>query len=148
VHALVNALIYGAAGALFIGAFRPVLGAPSWALLALFSLMVFALPWTWGTTLDGFNVQYYFLELFSSAALIAIIGARAFAPRWWLAVAAGRLSVARRRRDYSDRRFQRLCCAMAAGSRRGVREWAAVIADGAVAALLVGDIPVHPDHVI
>ena len=28
------------------------------------------------------------------------------------------------------------------------REWAAVIAVGAVAALLVGDIPVHPDHVI
>ena len=86
VQMLVNALIYGAAAALFIDAFRFILSARSWALFALFSTLVFALPWTWGTTLDGFNVQYYFLELFGIAAIIAIVGARAFAPRWWLAV--------------------------------------------------------------
>jgi hypothetical protein len=150
VQALVNALIYGAAGALFIGAFRPVLSAPSWALLALFSLVVFALPWTWGTTLDGFNVQYYFLELFSIAALIAIVGARPFAPCWSLAVLlllGAYLSLAGGATT-AIAAFSVCAAQLAAGSRRGVREWAAVIAVGAVAALLVGDIPVHPDHVI
>jgi hypothetical protein len=150
VQALANALIYGAAGALFIGAFRSVLSAPSWALFALFSLVVFALPWTWGTTLDGFNVQYYFLELFSIAALIAIAGARAFAPRWWLAVLlllGAYLSLAGGA-TAAIAAFGICAAQLAAGSRRGVREWAAVVAVGAAAALLAADIPVHPDHVI
>jgi hypothetical protein len=86
----------------------------------------------------------------SASALIAIVGARPFAPRWSLAVLlllGAYLSLAGGATT-AIAAFSVCAAQLAAGSRRGVREWAAVIAVGAVAALLVGDIPVHPDHVI
>ena len=150
VQMLANALIYGAAGALFIAAFRCVLGASSWTLFAAFAMLVFALPWTWGTTLDGFNGQYYFLELFSIAALIVIAGARAFASRWWLAVIlllCGYLSMAGGA-TAAIAAFALCAVQLAAGARRGAREWIALLAVGAVAVLMVADIPRYAGHAI
>lgn len=146
VQVLDNPLIYGAAAALFIGAFRSILGGPPWTLFALFSILLFALPWTWGTTLDGFNVQYYFLELFSIAAIVAIAGARAFAARWWLAVLmllCGYLSMAGGA-IAAIAAFGVCVVQLAFGVRRGAREWIALVAIGAVAALTLADMPRHP----
>ena len=146
VQMLANALIYAAAATFFIGAFRSILGTQSWVLFAAFATLVFALPWTWGTTLDGFNVQYYFLELFSIAAIVAIVGARAFAPRWWLALVlllCGYLSLAGGAAT-AIAAFALCLVQLAAGARRGAREWIAVVAVGAVAVLMLADMPRHP----
>lgn len=144
---LANALIYSVAAALFIGAFRSVLSALSWALFALFSILVFALPWTWGTTLDGFNVQYYFLELFSIAAIVAIAGARAFAPRWWLAVSlllGGYLSLAGGA-TVAIAAFAICLVQMVTAARRGIRELTGLAAlAGLAAAMLLDILPGSP----
>jgi hypothetical protein len=80
-----NTLIFGAVVALFIAAFRPILDRRSWLVFALFSMVIFSLPFGWENTLAGFNSQWYFLLLFSFAGLVVIIDAIAFTPRWWLA---------------------------------------------------------------
>jgi hypothetical protein len=81
-----NTLILGAVVALFIAAFRPILDSRSWLVFALFSMVIFALPFGWENTLAGFNSQWYFLLLFTVSGLVVIIDAAAFALRWWLAV--------------------------------------------------------------
>ena len=81
-----NTLILGAAVALFISAFRPILDCRSWLVFALFSMVIFTLPLGWENTLAGFNSQWYFLLLFTVSGLAVIIDAAAFALRWWLAV--------------------------------------------------------------
>ena len=101
---LANTLILGAAVALFIGAFRPILDHRSWLVFALFSVVIFLLPFGWANTLGGFNSSWYYMLLFSIAGLVIIIDAAAFTPRWWLAalllilsyfsIASGALTVA------------------------------------------------------
>ena len=99
-----NTLILGAAVALFIAAFRPILDHRSWLVFALFSMVIFSLPFGWANTLAGFSSSWYFMLLFSIAGLVVIIDAAAFTPRWWLAalllilsyfsIAGGALTVA------------------------------------------------------
>ena len=75
-----NTLILGVVVALFIAAFRPILDRWSWLAFALFSMVIFSLPFGWDNTLSGFNSQWYFLLLFSLAGLVVIIDAVAFTP--------------------------------------------------------------------
>ena len=99
-----NTLILGAAVALFIAAFRPILDRRSWLVFALFSMVIFSLPFSWENTLAGFHSAWHFLLLFSISGLVVISDAEAFTPRWWLAalllilsyfsIAGGALTVA------------------------------------------------------
>jgi hypothetical protein len=50
-----NTLIFGAVVALFIAAFRPILDRRSWLVFALFSMVIFSLPFGWENTLAGFR---------------------------------------------------------------------------------------------
>jgi hypothetical protein len=81
-----NTLILGAAVALFIAAFRPILDRRSWLVFALFSTVIFSLPFSWENTLAGFHSAWHFLLLFSISGLVVISDAEALTPRWWLAV--------------------------------------------------------------
>lgn len=111
-------------------------------------MLNFALPWTWGTTLEGFNSQWYFLLIFSIAAIIAIVGAKAFTPRWWLAVllllssyfsmAAGTTTTAAA--------FSICAVQMAAELRQGVRELAALAFIAAMTVAMVLYVPVLAYH--
>ena len=83
---LANTLLLGALIALLIVAVRPILDRLSWIGFAIFITVIFALPVTWGNGLSGFNSQWYFMQLFSIAGLLAIIAAAAFTPRWWIAL--------------------------------------------------------------
>jgi hypothetical protein len=99
-------------------------------------------------TLDGFNVQYYFLELFGIAALIVIVGARAFAPRWWLAVLllpGGYLSLAGGVTTVIAS-FAICLVQTVTAARRGVRELTALAPLAALAAAMLLDIPRLAGH--
>ncbi len=82
---LANALILGAVIALLVAAFRPLLTTRSWTSIAAFTTMMFALPFAWENTLQGFNSQWYFLLLISLVGLLVVTRAAAFTARWWLA---------------------------------------------------------------
>jgi hypothetical protein len=143
VQMLANALIFGALIALFVVAFRSVLSGTSWIIFVLFTTLIFALPWTYGTTLDGFNGQYYFLLLFSIAGIVCIVGARAFTPWWWIAALfilcsyfsmAGGVAAAMAA-------FSICAAQMAIGLRRGLRELSALVIIAAMAVAMVLYIP-------
>ena len=146
VQMLANTLIVGALVVLLVGAVRPLLPSASWIVFVLFAILVFALPWTWGNTLDGFNCQYYFLLLFSIAGIVAIVGAQAFTPRWWIAallmlcsyfsLAGGATAAAAA--------FSICVVQMAVGSRRGVKESLALAVLAAATVAMVLAVPVLP----
>ncbi|MBI3706007.1 MAG: hypothetical protein HY244_19620 [Rhizobiales bacterium] len=68
-----NTLLAGLTVALLIAAFRPMLDTVSWIVLALFSMIIFALPLAWENILSGFHSQWYFLNLVSLAGLILLL---------------------------------------------------------------------------
>ncbi|MDC7787696.1 hypothetical protein PQJ75_04955 [Rhodoplanes sp. TEM] len=126
------------------------LGAGERLALCGFAALVFGLPFGSDNTLWGFQSQFYFLLLFSVAGLVLLVPAPAFGPRWWagLAVAcAAYLGMA----SGGVALLAVLTVAVlqiAAGQRRGGREWAAL---PVYAALFVGSwllLPVLPgnDH--
>jgi hypothetical protein len=82
---IANTLVLGAAVALLIVAFRPMLDHRLWLVFALFST-VFFIPFGWDSTLGGYLSQWYFLLLFSISGLTVIIGSAAFSPRWCLSL--------------------------------------------------------------
>src|SRR6476646_8896215 len=81
---LANTLILGAVIAVLVAAFRPLLTTRSWTAIAAFTTVMFALPFAWENTLQGFNSQWYFLLLISLAGLLVVTRAAAFTARWWL----------------------------------------------------------------
>jgi len=83
---LANTLLLGAFVALLVVVFRPLLERRAWIAFALFTTVVFALPFGWENTLSAFHSQWYFLLLFSLAGLALIIDAPALIGRWWLAL--------------------------------------------------------------
>ncbi|HEX5210335.1 MAG TPA: hypothetical protein VFW22_01190 [Pseudolabrys sp.] len=148
VQMLANTLLSGAIAALFITAFRALMPRTAWIGFALFATLTFALPWTWGTTLEGFNSQWYFMLLFGIAGMMAICGAPAFAPRWWAAVLllladyfsmAGGVST-------TAAAFSLCAVQAAAGSRRGVKELSALGVLAALAAAMILSIPMLARH--
>ena len=71
-------LLFGGFVALFIAAFRPLFARADWLAFAAFATVMFALPYGWENTLEGFNSQWYFLLLASLGGLMAIVPAAAF----------------------------------------------------------------------
>jgi hypothetical protein len=143
-----NTLILGAIVVPFIAVFRPILDHASWIAFALFSMVIFSLPFGWENTLAGFNSQWYFLLLFSIAGLVIIIDAAAFTPRWWLAalllivsyfcMAGGALTVAAA--------FAVCVVQFVVGRRSGLGELLALAILAAVTAAMVRYIPVLEHH--
>lgn len=144
-----NTLILGTAVALFIAAFRPILDRWSWLVFALFSMMIFSLPFGWENTLAGFNSQWYFMLLFSIAGLVVVTDAAAFTPRWWLAalllilsyfsMAGGALTIAAA--------FAIGVVQFIVGRRSGLRELLALAILAALTVAIVLYIPVLAHHV-
>ena len=75
---LANTLILGAVIAVLVAAFRPLLTTWSWTSIAAFTTVMFALPFAWENTLQGFNSQWYFLLLISLAGLLVCHSCRCF----------------------------------------------------------------------
>lgn len=65
-----------------------------WALgVGLMALMLTAVPLAWENIIGGFQSQFSFLIGFSLVAMGGLLGWRACSRRWWLAVAAGGVSL-------------------------------------------------------
>jgi hypothetical protein len=143
-----NTLILGAAVALFIAAFRPVLDRRSWLVFALFSMVIFSLPFSWENTLAGFHSAWHFLLLFSISGIVVISDAEAFRPRWWLAalllilsyfsIAGGALTVAAA--------FAISMVQFVAGRRSGLRELLALAILATIMVVMVLNTPVIAYH--
>jgi hypothetical protein len=145
---LANTVIIGAFVALLVAAFRPILDRASWIMLALFTAVLYALPFGWESTLAGFHSQWYFMLLFSLAGMLAIIKAAAFTLNWWLAtlllvtsyfsMAAGALTTAAA--------FAFCALQFFVGHRFGWREALALAILAAMTALMVLFIPAYPAY--
>jgi hypothetical protein len=61
---------------------------------AVLSLLLAAIPFAWENTLSGFQVQFYFLLLFSTGHLLLALRAERFGGGWLLAQLAGMLAAA------------------------------------------------------
>jgi hypothetical protein len=60
----------------------------SLAVLLLFALLLFAIPFGWENTLAGFQAQFYFVLLFSVLSIWWLIAAQALSRWWWLGIAS------------------------------------------------------------
>jgi len=121
---LANTLLLGGIIALLVAAFRPLLDRAAIIAFAVFATVLFALPLDWGNTLSGFNSQWYFMQAFSIAGLLAIIAAGAFALRWWIALALLVLSYFSMAGGAATAAAAFAICALqlAVGRRSGARE--------------------------
>lgn len=143
-----NTLIFGGLVALLVAAFRPLFAQTSWIMFAFFSVLLFSLPLGWGTSLEGFNSQWYFMLLFGLAGLVAVTNARAFALRWWVALLlliAGYFSMAggtaAAAAAFSICALQMICA-----RRSGASEWLALIILLAVTGAMALAVPVLAHH--
>ncbi|RAI43028.1 hypothetical protein [Rhodoplanes roseus] len=104
------------------------LGAAERLALCCFAALVLGLPFGADNTLWGFQSQFYFLLLLSIAGLALLIPAPAFGLRWWIGLviaSAAYLGMA----SGGIALLAMLVVAVlqiAAGQRRGAREWAAL----------------------
>ena len=109
---------------------------------------MFALPFGWENTLEGFNSQWYFFLLASISGLLAIVAAPAFGRRWvagflllalsYFCTAAGALSM--------GAAFAICLEQFAAGSRRRPREILALALLALTTAAMLHDIPALAYH--
>lgn len=60
----------------------------SLAILLLFALLLFGVPFGWENTLAGFQAQFYFVLLFSVLSIWWFIAAQSLSRWWWLGVAS------------------------------------------------------------
>jgi len=143
-----NTLILGAAVALLVISFQPILDRRLWIAFTLFTTAVFALPSGWENTLCSFQSPWYFMLLFSIGGLVAIVDAPTFTTRWWLAmlllilsyfsIASGALSMAA---------AFAICLVQTIVRRRsGLREWLALAVLAALTVVMVWYIPMLPYH--
>ena len=80
---VVNAGLHVAAIVLLLLSLRPIIRSDQFALLVLFSTLLFVLPIGWENLLVGFQSQFYFLLMFSLLALRGFSNSPAFSPIWW-----------------------------------------------------------------
>ena len=107
---------------------------------------MFALPFGWENSLEGFNSQWYFLLLTSLSGLLAIVAAPALNTRWWtgflllgisyFCTAGGALSM--------SAAVAIGLAQFAAGPRRGPREIGGLALLALTAAAMLHDIPIIP----
>lgn len=60
--------------------------------ILVFCTVIFSIPFGWESILFGFNVQFYFLLLFSFIFLWAMADYKTYSIKWWLGIIAGILS--------------------------------------------------------
>lgn len=143
-----NALIHIAAIGLFLIAIRRAVAKEAYFILCIFIALLIAIPFGWENTLSGFQSQFYFLLLFSTASLWLLHRSAAWHLGWWCGVlcaiaayfsmASGALTVAAG--------IVIALAQMLLGRRRGLSEWLAVAGQAALFAAMVIDIPVVGTH--
>ena len=96
--------------------------------LAILSAVVFSLPIGWENLLGGFQSQFYFLLIFSIAALALATHSRAFSAGWFLCLVAASAAYF----SLASGLFAFVAAGIVVtlqilfGERRGAREWASV----------------------
>ena len=87
-QAATNAVIHSAWIAGFAVLLARLMGNRKWPLVLLAMALVVAPPFAWENTVGGFQVQFYFLLIFSMPAIWWLGLAEPFSMRWWLGAAA------------------------------------------------------------
>jgi len=82
----VNAALHVATLVLFIVLLTRVIGKNYLPALLAFSLVLFGIPFAWENTLAGFQVQFYFVLLFSIACLWLTVTRTPLSPAWWIGI--------------------------------------------------------------
>jgi len=83
---IVNAALHVVAILLIVWLVARVIGQNSLVPLLAFSLVLFGIPYGWENTLAGFQSQFYFVLLFSFAALWMLLSQEPLSIGWWLGV--------------------------------------------------------------
>jgi hypothetical protein len=83
----INAAIHAASIAVLLTLLGRALQAGHVTLLAVFTALLFAIPFGWENSLSGFQSQFYLLLLFTFLCFLTFRGAAAFSARWWLGIA-------------------------------------------------------------
>jgi hypothetical protein len=86
---VVNAGLHLMVIVLFNSLLTKVIGRNNLPGLLVFSLVLFVVPFGWENTLVGFQAQFYFVILFSIAAIWLLISTDPFSFRWWGGVLLG-----------------------------------------------------------
>jgi hypothetical protein len=145
---IVNALIHAAVVAVIVARLSRILDPPRaiFALVACGTLN--AIPFSYESTLWGFNNQFYLLIGFSFASIACFNGSIAWSPRWWLGTllatmsflsgASGALTLSAAIGLFL---LQILC-----GRRAGLREWLGIVAHAALMLALALSVPKMPGH--
>jgi len=83
---VVNALLHVFTIVLGIYLLLKVVGRNHQFTVAIFSAVLFGVPYAWENTLAGFQSQFYFVLLFSLVSLWLIVARPPFSTRWWQGV--------------------------------------------------------------
>lgn len=84
---VVNAALHVTAIVLILLLLVPAIGHARLPIVLAFALALFGLPTAWENTLAGFQSGFYFVLLFSVAAMWLTVLAEPLSPRWWSGVA-------------------------------------------------------------
>ncbi len=80
----VNALIHAAIATVLLLVAGPWLTRRTLLPASVVVALAFALPFSWENSLDGFQSQFYLLELSALASIWTLAGAKPLGARWWL----------------------------------------------------------------
>lgn len=143
-----NALIHVAAFGLFLAVVCQAVAKEAYFTFCVFTAFLIAIPFGWENTLSGFQSQFYFLLLFSIASLWFLYRSAAWRLGWWcgmLCAIAAYFSMGSGAHTVAAGIVIALT-QMLSGRRRGLSEWLAVIAQAALFAAMVIDIPTVREH--
>jgi hypothetical protein len=145
---VINAAVHAVAIGIVVALLARALDRADALLVALFAALAFAVPFGWGNTLVGFQLQYYLLVLLAPVALAILAPSAAFTPRWWIGttlgvvtyfiVASGALTL--------GAAAALVLIQLVFGMRRGRNEWLGLLVHAVLFAAMLWDIPRIPGH--
>jgi hypothetical protein len=145
---LIGAVVHVATINFLLAAIARPLNSTALMLLLGFALVFFAVPFGWDNTLWGFQIQFYFLILFSVVSLFLLCHAKAWSPAWLLGTvigAAGYFSVASGALILPAAIVLALA-QVALGQRRGLPEVAGIALHAAISAIVIRDVLLFAPH--
>ncbi len=144
----VNAVLHAALLAALVVFARRLLSGAAFALVVILSVLLFALPFDWENTLQGFQSQFYLLEWTALVALLALAPSHPLSARWWLGWAAALLGLATMSSGFIAPAAAGLVLALRGLLSRGLggRHLAALLLLGALCTLGLAGVARVPGH--
>lgn len=144
----VNAVVHAALLTALVAFARRLLTGASFAAAVVLSVLLFALPFDWENTLQGFQSQFYLLEWTALLALLGLAPSRPLSARWWLGWGAALLGLATMSSGFIAPLAAALVLVLRGLLSRGIggRHLAALLLLGALCALGLAGVARVPGH--